>query len=65
MLNKPYIPIPVFVILQDDVDQYKTIYADEKPHQVISQWLTVNGHSFISNFIDVCERQFRRFLKTI
>ena len=40
MSNKPYIPIPVFDTLQDVVDQYKIIYADEKPHQVIRQWLT-------------------------
>ena len=39
MSNKPYIPIPVFDTLQDVVDQYKTIYAAEKPHQVIRQWL--------------------------
>lgn len=39
MSNKPYIPIPIFDTLQDVVDQYKVIYADEKPHQVIRQWL--------------------------
>ena len=35
-----YIPTPVFDTLEEVIDQYKTIYAHEKPHQVISQWLT-------------------------
>lgn len=40
MSHKPYIPIPVFDTVQDVVHQHKTIYADEKPHYVIRQWLT-------------------------
>lgn len=50
MSNKPYIPIPVFDTLQDVVDQYKSIYADEKPHQVIRQWLT---HCFLKSTISL------------
>jgi site-specific recombinase XerD len=34
-----YIPIPVFDTLDDVIDQYKNIYASEKPHQMISEWL--------------------------
>jgi site-specific recombinase XerD len=40
MSNKIYIPTPVFDTFNDVIDQYKEIYASEKPHQIISQWLT-------------------------
>ena len=35
-----YIPTPVFDTLEEVIDQYKIIYDHEKPHHVISQWLT-------------------------
>ncbi len=40
MSRNTYIPIPVFDTLEEVIDQYKTIYADDNPHQVIRQWLT-------------------------
>ena len=40
MSIKPYIPVPVFDTLEEVVDQYKEVYADENPHQIILQWLT-------------------------
>jgi site-specific recombinase XerD len=40
MSRNLYIPIPVFDTLEEVIDQYKTIYADDNPHQVIRQWLT-------------------------
>jgi len=39
MSNKPYIPAAVFDKYEDVIDQYKEIYADGNPHQVIAQWL--------------------------
>jgi site-specific recombinase XerD len=40
MSRNTYIPIPVFDTLEEVIDQYKTIYVDHNPHQVIRQWLT-------------------------
>ena len=40
MSRKSYIPVPVFDTLEEVIDQYKTVYADDIPHQVIGQWLT-------------------------
>ncbi len=37
--NKPYIPTPVFDTFEDVLDQYKEVYANEKPHHIISKWL--------------------------
>jgi hypothetical protein len=37
MSRNLYIPIPVFDTLEEVIDQYKTIYADDNPHQVIKQ----------------------------
>jgi site-specific recombinase XerD len=34
-----YIPTPVFDTIKDVIAQYKTIYADGNPHQIIAQWL--------------------------
>ncbi|HLB41569.1 MAG TPA: site-specific integrase [Gammaproteobacteria bacterium] len=34
-----YIPIPVFDTINEVINQYKLIYADSKPHQIIKQWL--------------------------
>ena len=39
MSRNTYIPIPVFDTLEEVIDQYKTVYADDNPHQVIRQWL--------------------------
>jgi len=39
MSRNSYIPIPVFDTLEEVIDQYKTVYADDSPHQVIRQWL--------------------------
>jgi site-specific recombinase XerD len=39
MSRNPYIPIPVFDTLEEVIEQYKTIYANDNPHQIISQWL--------------------------
>jgi hypothetical protein len=39
MSRNLYIPIPVFDTLEEVIDQYKMIYADDNPHQVIRQWL--------------------------
>ena len=39
MSRNQYTPIPVFDTLEEVIDQYKTIYADDNPHQVIRQWL--------------------------
>ena len=50
MSNKPYIPTPVFDTFSDVLDQYKEIYANEKPGQVISQWL---NHCFARTKTDV------------
>jgi site-specific recombinase XerD len=44
MQTNSYTPIPVFDTLEKVIDQYKAIYTDEKPHQVISQWL---NHCFV------------------
>ena len=50
MSNKPYIPTPVFDTFLDVIDQYKAIYANEKPSQIISQWLS---HCFADTKTDV------------
>jgi len=50
MSNKPYIPTPVFDTFADVLDQYKEIYANEKPSQIISQWLS---HCFAGTKTDV------------
>ena len=50
MSNKPYIPTPVFDTFADVLDQYKEIYANEKPNQIISQWL---NHCFAGTKTDV------------
>src|SRR3546814_18061476 len=50
MSNKPYIPTPVFDAFSDVLDQYKEIYANEKPNQIISQWL---NHCFAHTKTDV------------
>ncbi len=34
-----YSPIAVFYTLEDVIDQYKEVYASEKPEQIISKWL--------------------------
>jgi site-specific recombinase XerD len=34
-----YIPTPVFDTIKDVIDQYKSIYVDGDPHQIIEQWL--------------------------
>ena len=39
MSIKSYIPTPVFDTLEEIVEQYKLIYADKNPHQIIRQWL--------------------------
>lgn len=40
MSTKPYIPTPIFDTLEEVINQYKSVYADERPHQIISQWLS-------------------------
>ena len=48
MSNNTYIPTPVFDTFNDVIDQYKEIYAHEKPQKIISQWLI---HCFINTKI--------------
>jgi hypothetical protein len=48
MSRNLYIPIPVFDTLEEVIDQYKTIYADDNPHQVIRQWL---NHCFANAIV--------------
>jgi len=50
MSNKSYIPTPVFDTFEEVIDQYKMIYADEKPHQRIVEWL---DHCFARRKTDV------------
>lgn len=50
MSTKPYVPTPIFDTLEEVIDQYKAVYADERPHQIISQWLS---HCFTPTKVDV------------
>lgn len=50
MVINSYIPTPVFDTFADVLDQYKEIYANEYPHQIISQWLS---HCFARTKTDV------------
>ena len=36
----PYIPIPVFDTREEVIEQYKAVYADERPLDIIQTWLT-------------------------
>ncbi len=38
-MSTSYSPIAVFDTLEDVIDQYKEVYASEKPPQIISKWL--------------------------
>ena len=40
MSKKTYTPTPVFDTLEDVIEQYKSIYDGESPHQIILHWLT-------------------------
>lgn len=40
MSSLNYIPIPVFDTREEVIDQYKTIYANERPLNIIHAWLT-------------------------
>jgi site-specific recombinase XerD len=39
MSSVSYIPVPVFDTREDVIDQYKEVYANERPQDVIHQWL--------------------------
>jgi site-specific recombinase XerD len=40
MSSMPYIPIPVFDTREEVIEQYKAVYADERPLDIIQTWLT-------------------------
>ena len=50
MPNKHYIPTPVFDTLEEVINLHKTIYADDNPPHVISQWL---AHCFANTKVTI------------
>jgi site-specific recombinase XerD len=44
MPNKFYVPTPIFNTLEEVMNQYKIIYANENPHLIIERWL---NHCFL------------------